>query len=196
MNVVVVLEDTPRDQHIAVPVVRALFQYIGQPAKVAALPERMRSVEQATDLEKLLPVLAARRGMVDLFLLIVDRDCRAPDRPRGGNRAAALRDLERRVMDSGELGGNSRFVACEAIEELEVWLLAGFEQNAWQKIRDDCDPKEAFFEPFAKARGVFEKPAEGRAELMADAVRRYRRIRHLCPEIQNLEGRIQNLEQP
>lgn len=192
MNVLVVLEDTPRDQFIAVPIVRALCQFIGQPAKVAALPERMRSVEQATDLEKLLPVLAARRGMVDVFLLIVDRDCRAPGRPRDGHRAAALRNLEQKVIESGELGAKCRFLACEAIEELEIWLLAGFDHDhdAWQPMREHCDPKEAYFEPFARERGVFEKPAEGRSELMAQAVRRYRRIRHLCPELQNLEARL------
>ena len=47
--------------------------------------------------------------------------------------------------------------------------------------------------PFARERGVIEKPAEGRAELMAHAVRRYRRIRHLCPELQALEHRITEL---
>jgi hypothetical protein len=190
VNVLVVLEDTPRDQFIAVPIIRALFQFIGRPAKIAALPERLRSVEQATDLEKLLPVLAARRGMVDVFLLIVDRDCRAPGRPRGGNRAAALQRLERRVIDSGELGVSCRFLACEAVEELETWLLAGFDHANWTQIRDDCDPKETFFEPFAKSRGVFEKPAEGRAELMEQAIRRYKRIRLLCSELQSLEARL------
>jgi hypothetical protein len=192
MNVLVILEDTPRDQFIAVPVVQALFQFIGRPAKVAALPERMRSVEQATDLERLLPVLAARRGMVDVFLLIVDRDCKAPDRPRGGDRAAALQNLERQVIGSGELGASCHFLACQAVEELEIWLLAGFEHASWMEVRDHCDPKEAYFEPFAKGRGVFEKPAEGRAELMSQAIRRYKRIRHLCDELQALEARLSN----
>lgn len=193
MNVQIVLEDTPKDEHIAVPLIRALFQFIGRPANVAPLRHRMRSVEQAIDIERLLPQLAARCGMVDLFLLIVDRDCQAPDRPRGGNREAALRSLEQRISASGELGTSCRFLAYEAIEELEVWLLAGFDVPGWQEIRGHCDPKEAFFEPFSNGRGVFEKPAEGRADLMADAVRRYRRIRHLCPEIQVLEQRILTL---
>lgn len=190
MNVQIVLEDTPNDRHIAVPIVQAMFQFLGRPAKVTALAERMRSVEQATDLDRLLPLLAARRGMVDVFLLIVDRDCRAPDRPRGGDRAAALRQLEQRIKESGELGAECRFLACEAWEELEVWLLAGFEHEAWRPIREHCDPKEEYFEPFARARGVFEFPAGGRAELMAEAVRRYRRIRHLCGELQLLEERL------
>lgn len=190
MNVQIVLEDTPKDQHIAVPIVRALFQFIGRPAKVRVFTERMRSVEQATDLETLLPLLAARRAMVDLFILIVDRDCRAPGRPRSGNRAAALKTLEQRVVDSGELGTGCRFLACEAWEELEVWLLAGFDHANWNAIRDHCDPKETFFEPFAKARGVFDQPAEGRAQLMDEAIGRYRRIRHKCSELQLLEGRI------
>jgi hypothetical protein len=193
VNVDIILEDTPKDQCIAVPIVQAVFQYLERPAKVRALPERMGSIEQATDLEKLLPLLAARSGMVDLFLLIVDRDCRAPDRPRGGDRAAALRSLERRVQDSGQLGTRSRFIACEAVEELEVWLLAGFDLPGWSGIRDHCDPKEEYFEPFAKERGVFERPAEGRTELMGEAVRRYRRIRLLCPELQSLEDKLREI---
>ena len=193
MNVVIILEDTPKDQCIAIPIVQAVFQYLDRPAKVRALPERMGSVEQATDLGKLLPVLASRSGMVDLFLLIVDRDCRAPDRPRGGDRAEALRSLERRVADSGQLGARSRFLACEAVEELEVWLLAGFDLPNWGRIRNHCDPKEAFFEPFAKERNVFDKPAEGRTELMGEAVRRYKRIRQLCAELQSLENRLSEI---
>ena len=190
MNVLIVLEDTPKDQFVAVPIVQALFQFIGRPAKVAAYQERMRSVEQATDLDKLMPALLARRGMVDIFLLIVDRDCRAPNRPRGGNRAEALRELERRVTANQQLGPNRFFLACEAIEELETWLLAGFDHERWSDLRDHCDPKEAYYEPFAKSRKVFEKPAEGRAELMNESVKRYRRIRQLCPELQRLEDRI------
>jgi hypothetical protein len=193
MNVLVLLEDTPNDQHVAVPVVRALFQYIDRSARVTALQERFGSVEQATNLDELLPALAARRGMVDIFLLIVDRDCRAPTRPRGGDRAAALQDLECRVKESGELGTSCHFFACQAIEELEVWLLAGFDHEGWAQIRDHCDPKETYFEPFAKQRGVFEKPAEGRAELMSQAVRRYKRIRHLCDELQALAARLREI---
>jgi len=190
VNVQVILEDTPRDQHIAIPIVQAVFQYIGRPAKVRAFNERMRSVERATDFDSLLPLLAARSGMVDLFILIVDRDCRAPNRPRGGNRAAALQILETRVVESGVLGPNCHFMACEAWEELEVWLLAGFYHTNWNEIRDHCDPKEAFFEPFAKAHGVIEKPAEGRAHLMHEAIRHYRRIRSRCPELRFLEERV------
>jgi len=193
VNVQIVLEDTPNDQHIAVPIIRAIFQYIQRPAKVAVLKDRMGSVEQATNLDRLRPLLAARCGMVDLFILIVDRDCRAPNRPRGGDRNATLRNLEQRVKDSGALGKSCRFIACEAIEELEVWLLAGFEHEAWQPIREHCDLKEEYFEPFAKGRGVFEQPGEGRAELMAESIGKYKRIRQLCEELQHLEVRIQGL---
>jgi hypothetical protein len=189
VNVLVLLEDTPKDRAIALPIVRAACQFIGRSARVAILEERLGSVEQATNFERLMPLLEARRGMVDVFVLLVDRDCQDPTRPRGGNRRAALDALEARVLNSEKLRGR-RFVACEAIEELEVWLLAGFEHSTWNAIREECDPKEVYFEPFARARGVFELPAEGRAELMAECIGRYRRIRHLCPELQALERRI------
>lgn len=190
MNVQVILEDTPKDQHIAVGIVRAVFQSIGRVAKVAPLQHRFRSVEQATDPELLLPELETRCGMVDLFILVVDRDCRAPGRPRGGDRAAALRHLEATIRESGKLG-SCHFIACEAIEELEVWLLAGFELPEWKQIRDHCDPKEEFFEPFARDRGLFDEPDEGRSKLMAEVLGFYRRrIRVLCPELQELEQRV------
>jgi hypothetical protein len=190
VKVQVVLEDTPKDEHIAVAVVRALFQSVGRIATVAPLRHRFRGVDRVTNPRILLPELAARCGMVDLFILIVDRDCTAPGRPRGGDRASDLRELEAAIRDSGRLG-ECQFLACEAIEELEVWLLAGFQRPGWQEIRDECDPKEAFFEPFAREMGVFDDPAEGRAELMAMAAPYYnKRIRVLCPELQELESRV------
>jgi len=152
-------------------------------------------VEQAMDPKLLLPAISTRAPMADLILLLVDRDCCAPDRPRGGNRESALRDLEQRVHASGVLGPRCRFIACQAVEELEVWLLAGFDHPNWNGIRNECDPKEAFFEPFARERRVFDLPAEGRHELMREAVRRYRRIRVLCRELQLLEQRIRSIDQ-
>ncbi len=148
------------------------------------------------DTKLLLPVIATRSGMADLILLLVDRDCCAPDRPRGGDREHALRELERRVEASGTLGPRCHFIAFQAIEELEIWLLAGFNRPNWNAIRTECDPKETYFEPFAKERRVYDLPAEGRHELMREAVRRYRRIRVLCPELQQLEERISQLRLP
>lgn len=190
MNILILLEDTPNDQHIAVPVVRALCAKRGITAKVRASQERLRSVEDATDPERLLPIIQTHQGMVELFILIVDRDCRAPDRPRGGDRASALANLEQKIAASGALGAGQRFITCQAIEELETWLLAAFDELPWQGVRDHCDPKEAYFEPLAEGRGLSENVGGGRQELMREALDRFKRIWQLCPELQQLAARI------
>ncbi len=93
MRILILLEDTPNDQHVAVPLVRALCQQRDIIAKVAASHERLGSVEEAMNPERLIPIIEIHQGMVDLFILIVDRDCRAPGRPRGGDRGQALAHL-------------------------------------------------------------------------------------------------------
>lgn len=190
MKILILLEDTPNDQHIAVPLVRALCAKRGIPAKVTASQERLGSVEEAMDTTRLLPIIESHQGMVDLFILIVDRDCRAPGRPRGGDRAHALAHLEQTIAASGALGAGQRFITCQAVEELETWLLAAFDDLPWSKIRDHCDPKEVYFEPLAQARGLVENVGGGRQELMREALGRFKRIWQLCPELQHLAARL------
>jgi hypothetical protein len=77
---------------------------------------------------------------------------------------------------------------------MEVWVLAGFDlpkQWSWQAIRAERDPREAYFYPFSKIKGVFNSPAQGRSLLAQEAARKYDRIRQLCPELKALEDRIQ-----
>lgn len=88
------------------------------------------------------------------------------------------------------------FIAENAWQEIEVWVLAGHNLPNnwnWQTIRQEIHPKETYFEPFAKQRNVLDTPGEGRKPLAEEAAKRYERIYQLCPEdIQNLEARIQN----
>ena len=62
----------------------------------------------------------------------------------------------------------------------------------WQTIRDERDPKEKYFYPLAKQRGLLAEPGEGRKTLGLEAAQRYsQRIRQKCPEdILALETRI------
>lgn len=77
--------------------------------------------------------------------------------------------------------------------EIEVWVLAGHNLPSdwnWQVIRNEVNPKETYFFPFAEQRNLLDAPGEGRKTLAEEAARRYDRIRQLCPEdIAELEDR-------
>jgi len=97
------------------------------------------------------------RGMTRIFLLIVDRDC-------DDNRRAKLDALEKRAETM--LAGTDRcFPAENAWQESEVWVLAGMsdlpDDWRWKEIRQDCDPKEHYYGPYARQRNVDKDPARG-----------------------------------
>ncbi len=98
------------------------------------------------------------------------------------------------AMLKAEFAPGCRFFAENAWQELEVWLLAGHDlprEWSWQEIRQERDPKERYFVPFARMRGVLGEPGGGRKSLAAEAASRYSRIRSLCPEdIAALEDKI------
>ena len=83
-----------------------------------------------------------------------------------------------------------------AWQEIEVWVLAGHDLPSdwnWQVIRDEVNPKETYFLPFATQRKLLDAPGEGRKTLAEEAARRYDRIRQLCPEdIADLEDRVRS----
>jgi hypothetical protein len=119
-------------------------------------------------------------------LLCVDRD---------GN------EHRRKVLDRLEdkaravLKGRQTLIAENAWHEVEVWLLAGHNlpaewKSSWQRIRGEIDPKEKYYQPFARHRGVLFSPAEGRGILAQEAAKNHGRIRQRCPEVQNMENRI------
>jgi hypothetical protein len=89
------------------------------------------------------------------------------------------------------------FLAEHAWQEVEVWALAGINWKlkpkwSWDTIRNERDPKEHYFEPITKARGLFDLPGQGRKELGAEAARNYPKVRQNCAEIRDLEGRIRH----
>ena len=114
---------------------------------------------------------------VDLFLLCVDRDGNA-------NRRQVLDSIERKA-DEVLAGRGKRLIAENAWQEIEVWVLAGHDLPrdwTWTKVRAEPHPKELYFEPFARSRGLQDEPGGGRKTLAIEAARRYDRIRQLCPE--------------
>ena len=114
------------------------------------------------------------RGMVDLFILCVDRDGNAGRRQR-------LDEVE------AEFGAARAFAffAENAWEELETWLLAGLDlppEWRWSDVRAEVDVKEVFYEVLALERGVSDGPGYGRKVLGIEAARNLAAIRRKCPE--------------
>ena len=176
-RVLLVLEDPTYDQYIVKPLVERLCGQAGRRnVRVDVLLDpHLRGVEQALDAD-VWEQIACKYPMIDLFLLVIDRDC-VPARQARLDNVRANMTSNRRGMDG-----------CLAIEEVEVWLLAGFRGKLgepWNVVRKECHPKERFFEPFMRAqeaRGV----GGGRLRLMRAAVRKLAPLTQACPEIRQI----------
>lgn len=186
MNVLVIPEDFRKDQYLLKPIIEAMFAHLGRKARVRVMMDPLLGgIAQALDHKRIREIVERYRGMTDVFLLCVDRD------GQQGRRMAldGIEKLAAELLPAGRV-----FLAENAWQELEVWALAGLDlpkEWNWKEIRAEMHPKERFFEPIAKERGVHEEPGGGRKALATEAARRYSRIRQLCPEdIQNLETRI------
>jgi hypothetical protein len=76
VNVLVIPENFALDQYVLKPLVKAMMDAVGRPRAVVRVCQDplLGSVDQALKWERVQEVLSRYRGMVDLFLLIVDRD--------------------------------------------------------------------------------------------------------------------------
>lgn len=178
MNVLVIPEDFPHDQYVLKPIVEAMLAYLSRRrANVRVCTEpRLRGVAQALRWERIQEILDQYQSMVDLFLLIVDRDCER-------TRRVALDNLEQQAR--AYLPPSRLFFAEHAWQEIEVWAIAGQDLPAdwrWQDVRNERDPKEKYFLPLARQRGLLDEPGEGRKRLGIEAAARYDRVRQLCKE--------------
>lgn len=186
MNVLVITEDFRKDQYILKPIVEALMAQVGRPnAKVRVCQDPLLGgVGQALKWERVQEILARYSGMVDLFLLIVNRDCEE-------GRRDALTRLE--GLSAAYLGTSAAFLAEQAWQEVEVWVLAAHDAEKafpWADVRAERDPKERYFAPLAEYRKLLDEPGQGRKTLAKEAAGRFSRIRQLCPEVADLEQRI------
>lgn len=187
MRVLVIPEDFRKDQYILKPMIKAMFCELGKPkAKVEVLKDPlMGGISIAMNLNVLKDVVERYQGMVDVFLLCVDRDA-------DPNRHNALRNLETEI--AATLLSGRIFLAEHAWQELEVWLLAGVDLPSdwtWADIRAERDPKERYFTHLAKQRGLLQEPGEGRKTIGLESAGKYMRVRQLCQEdIKNLEDRL------
>lgn len=192
MNVLIIPEDFRKDQDVLKPIIQKMLIALGRAkAKVVVLKDPLLGgIGEALKWERINEIIDENKGMVNLFLLCVDRDSVPARREK-------LDKLEQKAKEV--LPPNRAFLAENAWQELEVWILAGHRdlpsEWVWADVRSDRDPKEAYFIPFAKQKGALQEYNQGRKTLANQAD--YNRIRQLCPEdIQNLENRIKSwLEQ-
>lgn len=186
-NVLVIPEDFRKDQFVLRPIIKKMMAALGLTARVQiCMDPLLGGVGEALKWERLEEIIQLYQGMTHIFLLIVDRDGK-PDR------RAALDRLEgeaRKLLPQGK-----HFLAENAWQEVEVWVLAGLTDVpkawAWKDIRAEVDPKEVYFDDHARRRGVLTGPHGGRLALAEEAAANYPRIRQLCPEdVAHLEERV------
>ena len=188
-KVSVICEDHTLDQFVVRPVMAALLAYIGKPnaqVRVVTSP-RIHGYE---DLLRQVCELVDRWAIIsDVVILAVDTDCEDGNtRPRNKplSLANALRECER----------TENVVVVFARQEIEVWALWGIRSQLgvpWAEVLDDCDPKEAFFEPQVTDadRG---RPDRGRTRLVASSlIAGWQSIKSGCEELAQLEIDIRSL---
>ena len=137
---------------------------------------------EALKSERIEEIVNDNEGMIDIFILCVDRDGKEGRRER-------LNELEE------EFGNAQTFFAENAWEEIETWVLAGLDlPGSWNlmDVRAEVSVKERFFEPLATQRGVASTPGGGRKPLAEEAAQRIGVIRRKCPE--DFDALAQRLE--
>ena len=184
MRVLLIPEDFRKDQYILKPLFSRLFHDLGKgSAKVRVCRDPLLGgVSQALKLERIAEIVQ-QYSMVDIFILCVDRDGKA-------GRRQTLNRIEHKFGDDTFI-----FLAENAWEEVETWVLAGVDLPAdwrWADVRAEVQVKEAYFEPLAELRGLSDSPGGGRKELAEEASRQIPAIRQKCTE--DFDALAQRLE--
>ena len=174
MNVVVIPEDSRKDRYILKPLFERLFRSIGRrSARVRVCEDPvLGGIGEAMKTERIAEIVARYEGMTQVFILCVDRDGAA-------GRRQGLDRIEK------EFGNGRTFVAENAWEELETWVLAGLDLPRgwrWAVVRAEVHVKERYFDVLARERGVADGPGGGRKALGEEAARRVPAIRQKCQE--------------
>ena len=183
MKVLIIPEDFRNDQYMLKPLFDRLCRTLGKRATRVRIcnDPLLGGVSEALKVERLCEIVE-QYPMYDVFILCVDRDCNP-------NRRKRLDQLEKRF--------SAYFVAVDAWEELETWILAGLDLPSrwnWSEVRRECDVKETYFEPLADEMGVSDGLGGGRETMGEMASRNVRDIRQKCPEdFDALARRLENL---
>ena len=178
MRVLIILEDPTLDQYIVKPIVERMMRELGRSARVDVLWDPWLSgIDHALD-EGTIRDIVTDHPMVDVFILVVDRDC---------DRIANEARVAQRGADHG-----GKLIGCLAREEVEVWMLAlyGRLPVSWKVLRAECDPKERYAEPFLAGRGWSMDVGRGRKRAMEALAGNWKRLVSRCPEIRDLQQRV------
>lgn len=178
MKVLLIPEDPTLDQYILKPVVTQLFADLGKTPRIEVLSKpRLRGVAQALDARVLADVVADY-PMIDLFLVLVDRDG----------------DLRRRQLaDAREAAHPDRLLVCLAVEEVEIWMLALHSEKLgvpWSEVRGEVDLKKRFAHPFLEAHAPKLELGRGRAWAMQAMGAHWRGVCRRCAELAELRQRV------
>ncbi len=177
MKVLIIPEDPALDRYILKPIVERIFSNLGRRARVQVLSNpRLRGVAQAIDPHILADIINTY-PMVDLFLVMIDRDGVV-------SRSDIAKSREQE---------HSCLLACLAIEEIEVWMLALHQKSlraSFSEIRSEANPKERFAQPFLAEHASRRSPGRGRAWAMRSLRGQWKRLLTLCSELHDFEQRI------
>ena len=172
----VVPEDPTIDQYVLKPIVEQLFADLGKTPRVQVLSNpRLHGVSQALDASILADIVETNR-MIDVFLVLVDRD--------GDDKKRPLQAKERTRQHP------DRLFVCLAIEEIEVWMLALHRDVLgvpWRDVRAERDPKERFAQPFLTAQAPKLSAGGGRAWAMRELGSKWKGVLDVCPELAELK---------
>lgn len=186
-NVIVIPEDDRLDTYILTPVLKAALAHIGKPQATVRMVSKPhpRGIDTVLSMD-FFEQVARRYGTADLFLYCIDRDGSADNDAR---LRTTVQNASEQVRAAQNVDGRT------AHQEVEVWGLAACDRavlaDSWGTIRAHRDPKEAYFDPVAKALGVHRGPGRGREHIGRLAGADYGRVRQRCPELQEIEAIFQ-----
>lgn len=187
MRVLVIPEDHRKDQYILNPLLSRLLKALGKPrAQVRVCQDPcLGGAGEAMKSRRIQEIVEQYRGMTDIFILCVDRDGKQGRRTR-------LDQIEEKFAETDHI-----FVAVNAWEEIETWVLAGVENLPqgwkWRDVRAEIHVKEKYFDKFVAQRDLVDSPGRGRKILGEEASRRISAIRNKCPQdFDDMAQRLKN----
>ncbi|MCP4418235.1 MAG: hypothetical protein GY805_16560 [Chloroflexi bacterium] len=197
MNVqnVLIIAEGPTDEHMLKPIITEMMKAVGKPyatVRFQPVSKRRGGIDQILRNPDRIQTIIRTNRMVDLFFVCVDRDG-LNGQENQEDRPAQLQTLEQKIENTLRI--NQTLLGECAIEEIEVWIIAGhrwqthFPNWQWNDIRQEPDPKEQYYQPFAQAHDVWHlAPGQGRKLLAQQAT--YSRIKQFCDEVKSLEIRV------
>lgn len=184
MRLLIIPEDFRHDQYILQPLFECLIQSTGRRVRIEICRDPLLGgVAEALKVERLLEIVKQYQGMMDIFVLCVDRDGVLGRRQK-------LDSIEARFESTPV------FLSENAWEEIETWVLAGLALPArwrWADVRREVQVKETYFEPLARERELYLAPGRGRKPLAAEAARNIDAIRQKCGEFNCLARRLERV---